>query len=94
MSRLDRSRVKCESAVDIDRGETELLVAAYDHPPEIRVVVDVAKGDAAGEADRVVHHNGLPAVPGVPIGAKDGPPDRSREHGGSGSLRKPTKLLS
>jgi hypothetical protein len=28
---------------------------------------------------------GLPAIPGVLIGAEDSPPDWSREHGGSGS---------
>jgi hypothetical protein len=29
------------------------------------VAIEIAKGDAAGEADRVVHHDGLSAVPGV-----------------------------
>jgi len=52
--------VKGESAVDVDRREMESLVAekirdealAVDsHPPEIRVVPEVTKGDAAGEAD-------------------------------------------
>jgi hypothetical protein len=92
--------VKGESAVDVDRGETELLaadvlrdeaVAVDGHPPEIWVVIEVAKGDAAGEADRVVHHHWLPAVPRVPIGTKEGPPDRPREYGGSGSPRKSTR---
>jgi hypothetical protein len=52
-SRLDQGRVKGESAVDVDRGETELLaadvlrdeaVAVDGHTSEIRVVMEVAKG--------------------------------------------------
>ena len=66
--------MKGESAFNLDRGEAELLpadvlrdeiVAVDSHLLEILVVAEVAKGDAAGEADRVVHHDGLPAVPSV-----------------------------
>jgi hypothetical protein len=93
-----------KSEFNLEQGEAELLVAdvlrdeivaVNSHLLEIRVVLEVAKGDATGEADRVVHHDGLPAVPGVAaidvvivvlVASHNSPADRS-DPGGKGECQ-------
>jgi hypothetical protein len=68
--------MKDQNAVDVDCRATESLAtnvlrdktfAVDRHPLEIRVAPEVAKGDAAGGDDRVIHNDRLPTVPGVPV---------------------------
>jgi hypothetical protein len=79
-SRLDRGHMKGKSTVDVDQGQTELVAADV-------LRRRLSAGDLGNcrsleerchkSASQIDYHDGLPAVPSIPIDIEVGPPSKS-----------------